>query len=387
MSVDASEMIPHHSLDFVYLDARHDYTAVLEDLEAWFDKVRPGGILAGHDYLDGTFPAGVFGVKSAVDEFLGERGIAVYSTSQDQPWVTWMAEIPAPAASIVVPASLPATNADSLAHVSIAFEANGVPRQVKLKLDPSHFSQRIMLAALQRNEIYEPDTCGLLTTVLREGDTFVDVGTHVGFFSTLAASIVGDSGRVVSFEPEERNFKQLQEHVSINGFSNVDPVCAAVGAEETVAEFWVNSDNDGGHALWDVGLHGFNEKSRSTVMRRSVPVTTLDSHFAKRGATPPKLIKIDAEGCELQVLRGAEGLLRRRVPYVVLEINHFALEQMGTSETALRAYMTDLGYETNALHPETGEIIPLTSDQRVNSQSVFNLFFRHETAPLVRPAA
>src|SRR5215218_5689654 len=79
-STEASRLIPHHSLDFAYLDARHDYDSVIEDLEAWFDKVRPGGILAGHDYLDGHFPAGVFGVRSAVDSFFAARGISVYPT-------------------------------------------------------------------------------------------------------------------------------------------------------------------------------------------------------------------------------------------------------------------------------------------------------------------
>ena len=60
-------------MDFVYIDARHDYESVLEDLNAWFHKVKPGGILAGHDYADGMLPQGDFGVKSAVDEFFAEQ--------------------------------------------------------------------------------------------------------------------------------------------------------------------------------------------------------------------------------------------------------------------------------------------------------------------------
>ncbi len=92
-SLEANERIPRHSLDFVYIDARHDYASVLEDLEAWYDKVRPGGIIAGHDYLDGMLPAGEFGVKRAVDEFFGERGLIVYPTLADGPFLTWMAEI------------------------------------------------------------------------------------------------------------------------------------------------------------------------------------------------------------------------------------------------------------------------------------------------------
>jgi FkbM family methyltransferase len=391
-SADASARVPHHSLDFVYLDARHDYASVLEDLEAWFDKVRPGGILAGHDYIDGTFPAGEFGVKSAVDQFFARRGIAVYSTSQDTPWLTWLVQIPSPSTApraVPAPAAEPfdAARVAERERVTINFQANGRAHEVKLALDRAQMSQRIMLDALERHTMYEPETCALLTSVLRDGDIFVDVGTHVGFFSTLAASLVGDEGKVVSFEPEPRNFGQLQDHIGLNGFRNVVGVNAAVGAETSRAEFWVNADNDGGHALWNVGRHGFNVRSRAVEDRRTVDVTTLDAHLTAGEARVPKLIKIDVEGSELSVLRGARELLARGVPYVLCEINHFALEQMGTSEQELRAYMAGHGYITNAMNPQTGEIIPLAPDQRVVSDNVFNLLFRHRTAPLIGAAA
>jgi hypothetical protein len=79
-SVEAAAQVPDASLDFVYIDARHDYDSVLEDLDAWCSKVRPGGIIAGHDYVDGNLPQGDFFVKSAVDEFFGARGIPVRGT-------------------------------------------------------------------------------------------------------------------------------------------------------------------------------------------------------------------------------------------------------------------------------------------------------------------
>lgn len=93
-SVEAAQRIDPESLDFVYIDARHDYASVLEDLEAWIDKVRPGGIIAGHDYLDGVVPEGDFGVRSAVDEFFGARGLPVYATVHDAPWISWIVEVP-----------------------------------------------------------------------------------------------------------------------------------------------------------------------------------------------------------------------------------------------------------------------------------------------------
>jgi len=96
-SVEAAATVPDHSFDFVYIDARHDYESVKEDLEAWWAKVRPGGILAGHDYVDGDLPQGEFYVKSAVDEFFGARGIPVHSTegpSAVEMFPTWIVEVP-----------------------------------------------------------------------------------------------------------------------------------------------------------------------------------------------------------------------------------------------------------------------------------------------------
>jgi len=96
-SVEAAARVPAKSFDFVYIDARHDYVSVKEDLEAWCAKVRPGGILAGHDYVDGDLPQGEFYVKSAVDEFFGERGIHVHSTegpSAVEMFPTWIVEVP-----------------------------------------------------------------------------------------------------------------------------------------------------------------------------------------------------------------------------------------------------------------------------------------------------
>jgi hypothetical protein len=108
-SIEAAARVPRHSLDFVYIDARHDYVSVTEDLNAWADKVRPGGIVAGHDYIDGFIKladgrfAGECRVKSAVDEFFAAREIPVYATLLDEPCLTWITEVPMPPAVTDVP--------------------------------------------------------------------------------------------------------------------------------------------------------------------------------------------------------------------------------------------------------------------------------------------
>ena len=109
-STQAAEKIPDQSLDFVYVDARHDYCGVLEDLEAYYPKIRPGGIVSGHDFLsvaeqkaldpnqdwsrclDGSVNQGA--VKGAVETFARKHGLSfsvMYSTTA---WTSWMLQKP-----------------------------------------------------------------------------------------------------------------------------------------------------------------------------------------------------------------------------------------------------------------------------------------------------
>lgn len=85
-SVAAAARVRDGSLDFVYIDARHDYAGVLEDLRAWYPKLRVGGLVAGHDFVpDGTHKEGAFGVQGAVAEFARAVGREVQSIADKAP--------------------------------------------------------------------------------------------------------------------------------------------------------------------------------------------------------------------------------------------------------------------------------------------------------------
>jgi hypothetical protein len=76
--------VPNEALDFVFIDARHDYESVKADIAMWWPKIRPGGVLCGHDYLHQSIP-GVFncGVTEAVDEFVNAEGLRLHVTTED----------------------------------------------------------------------------------------------------------------------------------------------------------------------------------------------------------------------------------------------------------------------------------------------------------------
>jgi hypothetical protein len=87
-SAEAARQFDTGQLDFAYIDAQHHYEAVKEDLGLWYPKVKKGGILSGHDYIDGERDHGVFGVKAAVDEFAASKGLKVLSSAEKN-WPSW----------------------------------------------------------------------------------------------------------------------------------------------------------------------------------------------------------------------------------------------------------------------------------------------------------
>lgn len=84
MSVLAAEDVPDNLLDFVYIDACHEYESVKADLKAWVPKVRPGGVVAGHDFFDSENIYTGFGVRTAVTEYFN---CPVNQTQE--PYPTW----------------------------------------------------------------------------------------------------------------------------------------------------------------------------------------------------------------------------------------------------------------------------------------------------------
>ena len=87
-SANASELFADESLDLVYIDADHSYYGCYSDIETWFPKVKSGGLICGHDYLDANIPnVGEFGVKSAVKDFFKKD--PDFITIDDEPWCSW----------------------------------------------------------------------------------------------------------------------------------------------------------------------------------------------------------------------------------------------------------------------------------------------------------
>ncbi len=273
------------------------------------------------------------------------------------------------------------TSLPQLTPLSLAIDGPHGSLRVRYAFDLASEVQRGMHEALDAGQFYEAATTRLLMSVLKPGDTFVDIGAHVGFFTMLAAALVGDTGEVIAFEPSPGNYRHLVEHVALNELTNVLPLHLALGDREGVAALHLNADNDGGHALWDVREHPANEKSRAAPCVHPAYVTRLDRVLRQRPMRSLRAIKLDVEGSEVAALRGAvETLSRHRVPFVIAEVNRSGLAAMGASELDLRVLMAGLGYEAWIIQDADPELVPLADDATVAMDCVFNLLFRRPGA-------
>lgn len=260
----------------------------------------------------------------------------------------------------------------------IGFPING--KTVELKLDLDSTGHRWIYDFLAAGRLYEPETVWALASILKPGDTFVDVGAHVGYFSLIAAALVGPMGRVIAFEPNESNFEYLVQNAALNK-CRIMTHCEAVGNRKGSAEMWVNLDNDGGHAFWDVGEHPFNVKSKETPTKKLTRLIALDDIADLR----PNLIKVDVEGCEFNVMQGATQTLRANPDCAVIcEINRYALGMMGATEAGLRTLM-EKGHGYQCWFLEQFKCLedfskqtpkPLEFGMTANTANVFNVMFK-----------
>ncbi|HXQ27345.1 MAG TPA: FkbM family methyltransferase [Candidatus Acidoferrales bacterium] len=189
------------------------------------------------------------------------------------------------------------------------------------------------------NGDHEPWIQELLKTELRPGDCYYDVGAHAGFFCLIASRFVGESGKIVAFEPDPENAAALKANIAKNGLTQIRVVEAAVWSSSGTVTFEPPSDASNrtqGHvsSAKDAGLD-----------RISVPAVCLDDLVFGKGHPAPGLIKMDVEGAEWEALQGARRLLTEAKPKLLCEVHDPA--QMGQ----IRAYLEGFGYAAEEWKP------------------------------------
>ena len=170
-----------------------------------------------------------------------------------------------------------------------------------------------------------------LRSYVKPGEVVIDIGANVGFFTKRFARWVSDGGFVIAVEPETSNFRQLLRNLDKSGTAAVVRTVQGVAAEQGgTLKLAVNPIHPGDHKIAAEGI--------------DVTAFTIDELVRREPAARVCLMKIDVQGAEERVLRGAQVTIQRDHPAILVELDDEGLQQMGSSAERVVTWLMNLGY-------------------------------------------
>ena len=186
--------------------------------------------------------------------------------------------------------------------------------------------------ATNRNTRYDALHVKWLADNLKEGDTAIDIGAHYGVYSILMAAMCGPTGTVVAFEPDPYAREMLARNLALN--PNIKkPVVESVACSDAPGQATLFSR--GGNAQSSLVRSAVEFAPEHTSEQFTVPLVTLDSYIADNGLAVPRWVKIDPEGAEIRILKGAPRLLASDAG-ILCELHPYAWPEFGNSFAELK---------------------------------------------------
>lgn len=206
----------------------------------------------------------------------------------------------------------------------------------------------------------------LLKRKLKKSDIFFDIGAYIdGWHSLLASKLVGDKGKVYTFEPHPGFYARLRKNIKLNNIKNIKLEKLAISNKNGLRNFFPANN-----------VSSFFEEHAKVVNSRSKPfkvkATKLDDYVRKNKIFKIDLVKIDVECAEMLVLEGArKALAKKNAPDLLIEVADHYLKTAGASEAELVTFLTKLGYKAYLI-----DFSGLKSYKEVDlNQRSLNLYF------------
>jgi FkbM family methyltransferase len=192
-----------------------------------------------------------------------------------------------------------------------------------MQLDPIEWAQ----CELLRDGIIESSTIKLYEQILRPGDTYVDVGAHVGFHALVARSLIGTTGHVIAVDPQPYNCDRILSNAGLNGFTNISVLIAAIGPKDGLVA--LNNQIPRDKSKLSLSEHWPHEEMQQ---KFTVAMCRLDTVTERLPSIA--LLKVDVEGYEWEVLKGATATLAK-TKNLIIEL-HFVSSSVSRSAELLR---------------------------------------------------
>ena len=228
----------------------------------------------------------------------------------------------------------------------------------------------------------EPLTTEIFKKVVKNGNVVLDIGANIGYFTLLAARLVGEGGKVYAFEPEPRNYEVLLTNVALNRYQNVTAAQKAVSDKNGVVRLYLSAKDIGAHTIrqhhdkWQFEVREAGEFVE-------VESVTLDTFFQDK-KHPIDVIKMDMEGAEMAALLGMDRIIRENENLkMLIEFYPAAISEMGYSpEEFAGKLLLDYGFSITAideLRAPTNQYVKINSAEELmglcqDEEKIVNLF-------------
>ncbi|OAQ42233.1 hypothetical protein A5893_03725 [Pedobacter psychrophilus] len=184
---------------------------------------------------------------------------------------------------------------------------------------------------------YEDFELNVVEDILEKGDNCIDIGANFGLYSLCCAYIVGNNGKVISFEPYYENYKVLETNLKLNKFTNVQLVKLAVSDKNSILNLYYNGNIQN---LGMVSSYNFDESAPIKVF-----TITIDEFLLINKIESLKFIKIDIEGGEYLALKGMINTLKELKPIIQIEIDDEILANTPYKSSDIHNFFKENNYE------------------------------------------
>ncbi len=200
----------------------------------------------------------------------------------------------------------------------------------------------------------EPLTISWIKQNLTSDGVLYDIGANTGAYSLIASTMVGDRGKVVSFEPVPSTFTELCQNIQLNHFEErITALNIALNETNIISEFGLNSFSGGVGMHMGLSKEAILSNSNNTVFNYMIKTMTLDSVVNEFNLPLPTMIKIDVDGPEFQILKGASAVLKSK-SLISLQVE---IDQINQPVEEIVSYLGEHGLMLKEKHEHgNGEI-------------------------------
>lgn len=211
---------------------------------------------------------------------------------------------------------------------------------IKMQLDPYDMVSRKIL----ETGAWEPESIHAVADHLTPNATFIDVGAHIGYYSLKAATMVGPNGHVISIEPNPQTLPKLRGNIEASKARSVSVWPVACAESESMLQLFAAPESNTGES--SLSKENASQEGAAPVAY-SVRARRLDVIVKEARLDRVDVIKIDVEGAEFEVLKGAAKTLDDFRPVLIVELVENQLKAMGSSVDEVTRFLSSHGYTAN----------------------------------------